>query len=125
MTKRHWIGRAAPVMFPGRTTMTGPRGNRPGHRPQTEETTMIRILATTALALGLVAGVAQAQTTSAMGHDTMSHQSAMSHTTAMGHDAMGHGTAMGHNAMGHNAMGHGTAMGHDTMGHSAMSHSAS
>ncbi|CAG4905668.1 unnamed protein product, partial [Acidocella sp. C78] len=42
-------------------------GSRPGHRPQTEETTMIRILATTALALGLVAGVAQAQTTSTMG----------------------------------------------------------
>ena len=67
---------------------------------------MIRILATTALALGLVAGVAQAQTTSAMGHDTMSHQSAMGHTTAMGHNAMGHGTAMGHDTMGHSAMGH-------------------
>lgn len=81
---------------------------------------MIRILATTALALGLVAGVAQAQTTSAMGHDTMSHTTAMSHGTAMGH-----GTAIGHNAMGHNAMSHGTAMGHDTMGHNAMGHSAS
>ena len=76
---------------------------------------MIRILATTALALGLVAGVAQAQTTSAMGHDTMSHTTAMGHTTAMSHAT----------AMGHNAMGHGTAMGHDTMGHSAMGHSAS
>ncbi|HQT74142.1 MAG: hypothetical protein B7Z59_13505 [Acidiphilium sp. 37-67-22] len=72
---------------------------------------MIRILATTALALGLVAGVAQAQTTSAMGHDTMGHKSAMSH-----------GTAMGHDKMGHNAMGHGTAMGHDKMGHNKMGH---
>ncbi|WP_291341704.1 hypothetical protein [Acidiphilium sp. 20-67-58] len=118
MTKRHWIGRAWPVMFAGRTTMTGPQEADRGAAPHTEETTMIRILATTALALGLVAGVAQAQTTSAMGHDTMGHKSAMSHGTAMGHDTMGH-NAMGHDtAMGHNKMGH-DKMGHDKMGHPA------
>ncbi len=119
MTKRHWIGRAWPVMFAGRAMMTGPQEADRGTAPQTEETTMIRILATTALALGLVAGVAQAQTTSTMGHDTMSHTTAMGHKTAMGHDAMGHDT------MGHNAMGHGTAMSHDKTGKDKMGHSAS